>query len=95
MLNVYDGYEAKNGLHDINNLIYQSIKGSSNATLNILLKNAKFFDSEKDEVIDYKKILKRLNEKVTEVANKFIEAKQIWANALGEKVTINPNYFIA
>lgn len=88
MLSAYDGYEAKNGLHDINNLIYQSIRGSNNATLNILLKNAQFFDSQKDEMIDYKEIIRQLNEKVTEVANKFIEAKQIWAQELGEKYRI-------
>ena len=89
MLSVYDDYEAKDGLHDMNNIIYQSVKGSSNSALNILLSYSRENKEEKSENVDYKEMLNKLTEKITEVANKFIEAKQIWANALGEKVTIN------
>lgn len=90
MLSVYDKYEAQNGLNDINNIIYQSIKGSNDSTINILLEGSKKFDAGAEGLLDYKEILLRLSNKTTEVKNKLIEAKQIWANALGEKVTINP-----
>lgn len=88
MLSVYDDYEAKDGLHDMNNIIYQSVKGSSNSALNILLSYSRENMEEKSENIDYKEILNKLTEKITEVANKFIEAKQIWSNELGEKYSI-------
>lgn len=85
MLSVYDNYEVKDGLHDVDNIIYQSVKGSSNSSLNILLSGYKRMTNETEELLDYKEILKKLNEKTTEVANKFIEAKQIWSNEVGKK----------
>lgn len=91
MLSVYDKYEAKNGLEDIDNIIYQTIKGSESSTLNILLEGSKSFDPKTDELLDYKEILSRLSSKTTEVRNKLIEAKQIWANALGENIKMQPS----
>lgn len=85
MLSVFDNYETKDGLHDTDNIIYQSVKGSSNSVLNIMLSHSGENLDETSETLEYKEILKRLNEKTTEVANKFIEAKQIWANEIGEK----------
>lgn len=91
MLSAYDEYDAKNGLEDIDNIIYQTIKGNSNSMINILLKNSKKFDAEQDEILDYKEILSRLSNKTTEVRNKLIEAKQIWSNALGQNITMKPS----